>query len=369
MPDSAANSCQERATADLAAARDGHDDPDRALQRPGQAGQLLVDGRLEVVDPQLHRGDPGRATASGRSASRPTRRHSPRRSRRSPRSCGSWSRGGSRDGACRRAPPRERPRLGGDRPGRLCRVADDGPGGSPPATADHPPLHRGEVLGLVDEHVGEAVVLDAVGRRGPAARAGVLPVGGGEQLVQRGVLDSEVLVVDRAGVHDRRVAEQVAQLVEQRHVVDGERAPRRDPTTWRAPAPTRRRGRPRTRGTSRSGRAASPARSRRRAPATRRRRTPGRRRRCASPRRTPPWCARGPARRAPGATSPRSGWRRPGRRPVAVPMESSWRRSAPSSRLRGRSRRRGRRTGTRGERRAPPGAPYAAAPRPSRRCP
>ena len=41
--------------------------------------------------------------------------------------------------------------------------------------------------------------------------------------MQRGVLGAEVLVVDRAGVHDRRVAEQVAQLVEQRHVVDRQR--------------------------------------------------------------------------------------------------------------------------------------------------
>ena len=80
----------------------------------------------------------------------------------------------------------------------------------------------------------------------PATRAGVLPVGGGEHLVQGGVLEPEVLVVDRARVHDRRVADQVAQLVEQGDVVDGEpRPPPRDPTTSRAAAPTRRPARPR----------------------------------------------------------------------------------------------------------------------------
>ena len=42
--------------------------------------------------------------------------------------------------------------------------------------------------------------------------------------MQRGVLGSEVLVVDRTGVHDRRVTEQVAQLVQHRHVVDRQRA-------------------------------------------------------------------------------------------------------------------------------------------------
>ena len=62
----------------------------------------------------------------------------------------------------------------GHRPRRLRRVADDRPGRGPAAAADHPPLHRREVLRLVDEHVGERVVLDAGGsaapRPGPAAR-------------------------------------------------------------------------------------------------------------------------------------------------------------------------------------------------------
>ena len=125
----------------------------------------------------------------------------------------------------------------------------------------------------------------------PAARAGVLPVGGGEDLVQRGVGEAEPLVVDRAGVDERRVAEQVAQLVEQRDVVDRELvAPRlgQQPdglVVEDALGDPGRAGR---------GRAASRARWRRRAAATRRRRSRGTRRWCASRRRSPPWCARAP---------------------------------------------------------------------------
>ncbi|MFI5429928.1 hypothetical protein [Aeromicrobium sp. UC242_57] len=50
------------------------------------------------------------------------------------------------------------------RPRRLGLVADDRPAGVAAATAEHPPLHGREVLGLVDQDVGEAVVLDALGR-------------------------------------------------------------------------------------------------------------------------------------------------------------------------------------------------------------
>ena len=116
-----------------------------------------------------------------------------------------------------------RGRLGRDRPRRLGRVADDGPGGGAAAPADHPPLHRGEVLRLVDQDVRERVVLDPVRRRGPGpAGRGVLAVRRGGQLLQVGadvVVELVVVLVPRG-----HVAERVAQLVEQRHVLHGQRA-------------------------------------------------------------------------------------------------------------------------------------------------
>ena len=115
--------------------------------------------------------------------------------------------------------------LGRVRPRRLRRVADDRPRRGLAAAADHPPLHRGEVLRLVDQDVGERVVLEPVRRRrpGPAGRR-VLAVGGGQQLLhvdaaleQRGLVEV-ALVVGALGY----VAERVAQLVDQRHVLDGQ---------------------------------------------------------------------------------------------------------------------------------------------------
>jgi len=70
------------------------------------------------------------------------------------------------------------------RPRRLRRVADDRPRRVAAPAPDHPPLHRGEVLDLVDEHVGERVVLDPVGRGVPAPAGGELAVGGRGELLQ-----------------------------------------------------------------------------------------------------------------------------------------------------------------------------------------
>ena len=88
-------------------------------------------------------------------------------------------------------------------------VTDDRPGGGAAAPADHPPLHRREVLGLVDQHVGVAVVLDPVGRRRPGRGAGaVLALRGGRQLLQSRSPPSEVveLVVLLARGRGRRRA-------------------------------------------------------------------------------------------------------------------------------------------------------------------
>ena len=122
---------------------------------------------------------------------------------------------------CRRAPLAGRRRLGRHRPGRLRRVADDGPGRGAATAADHPPLHRGEVLGLVDEHVGVAVVLD------PHRRARVLPglvaVDEGGQLghlVVEQVRERVVVVVPVPRGLLGHVTELVAELVEQRDVLD-----------------------------------------------------------------------------------------------------------------------------------------------------
>ena len=117
-----------------------------------------------------------------------------------------------------------RSRLRRHRPRRLRRVSDDRPGRGAAAPADHAPLHRGEVLRLVDEHVRVGVVLDPVGRRLPAAGAGELALGRGRHLLHGGVDRAERVLVE-VELHlagERRVAEQVAQLVEQRHVVDAE---------------------------------------------------------------------------------------------------------------------------------------------------
>ena len=116
-----------------------------------------------------------------------------------------------------------RGRLGRHRPRRLGRVADDGPGGGAATPADHPPLHRGEVLRLVDQDVRERVVLDPVRGRGPGpAGRGVLALRRGGQLLQVGAdVVVELVVVLGARGH---VAEGVAQLVEQRHVLHGQRA-------------------------------------------------------------------------------------------------------------------------------------------------
>ena len=177
-------------------------------------------GRRRRVD--LAGRDAGRAHRgrAGRRRGRRARR-TPRRTRRSPRSCGSWSTGGTRGAPCPPAPSaRGRGGLRGHRPRRLRRVADDRPRGGAAAAADHPPLHRREVLRLVDEHVGERVVLDAVGRRRPAhGRRSVLalrrPVVSSWTSPPEEVVELVVLLGAR-----RHVAEGVAQLVEQRHVLD-----------------------------------------------------------------------------------------------------------------------------------------------------
>ncbi|MEZ5193115.1 MAG: hypothetical protein R2734_11750 [Nocardioides sp.] len=97
---------------------------------------------------------------------------------------------------------------------------------SPPPPSDHPPLHRSEVLRLVDQHMGEAVVLDLVGRRRPGPAGGaVLPVSGGRQLLQvdaalrdrQGVVEGVLVLVVRG-----HVAEGVTQLVEEGHVLDAQ---------------------------------------------------------------------------------------------------------------------------------------------------
>ena len=117
-----------------------------------------------------------------------------------------------------RAAARASRRLGRHRPRRLRGVADDRPRGGATAAADHPPLHRREVLRLVDEHMGERVVLDAVGRRRPAAAAGaVLALHRGGQLLDVAAQEVvELVILLRARRH---VAERVAQLVDQRHVL------------------------------------------------------------------------------------------------------------------------------------------------------
>ena len=165
--------------------------------------------------------------------------------------------------ACCSLPSRARARAAADsvghRPRRLRRVADDGPRRGAPASTDHPPLHRREVLRLVDEHVREAVVLDPVRGRCPgAAGGGVLAVGRRRQLLQ---VDALRRVVERVVVVGalRDVAEDVAQLVDQRHVLDREHvAP--GPGLARAGPGPRSTARPRRPATRTPGRAASRAR-------------------------------------------------------------------------------------------------------------
>ena len=193
-----------------------------------------------------------------------------------------------------------------------------------PAAADHPPLHRRQVLGLVDQDVGERVVLEPVRRcrPGPPGRC-VLAVRGGHQLLhvhaaleQRGLVEVALVVGAR-----RYVAERVAQLVEQRHVLDGQgrrvgvaevevgaAAPRLDqqPLLLGAEQAVARPG-PAAR-----GRAASRAPAGRPAAATRPARSRGTRGRRAGRRRTRRDRGRGRARRGPGSTVRRGARRGPG---------------------------------------------------------
>ncbi len=111
-------------------------------------------------------------------------------------------------------------------PGRLGGVAHDRPGRAASAAADHPPLHRAEVLCLVDQDVGVAVVVDRVGGRHPDRGAGtVLALPGRAELLAAApqVAAQEVveLVVLVASVG--HVAERVAQLVDERDVLHGQR--------------------------------------------------------------------------------------------------------------------------------------------------
>ena len=122
----------------------------------------------------------------------------------------------------------------GHRPRRLRRVADDRPGRGAAAAADHPPLHRREVLRLVDEHVGVAVVLDPVGRRRPAAagRAYSRSDGGGQLLhvvaaqVRQRVVVEVALVV--AGARARRRARSAARRAAARPRPTGRARPAHD---------------------------------------------------------------------------------------------------------------------------------------------
>ncbi len=116
-------------------------------------------------------------------------------------------------------------RLGGVGPRRLRGVADDGPARGAAAAPDHPPLHRGQVLGLVDQDVGVAVVLDPVGGRRPRQPArGVVALRDGGELLEIDTALEQPGLVEVALVVGalRDVADGVAQLVEQRDVLDRE---------------------------------------------------------------------------------------------------------------------------------------------------
>ena len=107
------------------------------------------------------------------------------------------------------------------RPRRLRRVTDDGPGRGTPAAANHPPLHRGEVvLRLVDEHVRVEVVL-GTSRRPGSLRAAVADRGELRDVLVEQLRDRVVLgvAVVRRLLGD--VPEEEAELVDQGHVLDG----------------------------------------------------------------------------------------------------------------------------------------------------
>ena len=353
----------------LAVPRRRHDDADRALQRAGQLAERRADRLLEVVDLSLLRGVAGRAHRVGQVGVQTDPLGVRGREVVDLRAVAVVGR--EVEVVTRLVAQRLLAgpgRLGRHRPRRLGRVADDRPGGHAAAPADHPPLHRREVLRLVDEHVRERVVLDPVGRRGPAARAGVLAVGGGPELLQRGVLERRG--TRRRPIRCSRSAGRRAGSAARRAGRCRRRRAGR-PTTSRAAGPTRRRARPRPRGPAARGRAASRARSRRRAPATS----------AAANSRNSSLVRISSAKSSLVRSRARSPvtWRHIASISVEAtlvvdrlrrPIESSWRRSgAELARAEVRSRRRGRRRGTRAGRRARPGATYDAAPRPSRASP
>ena len=103
-------------------------------------------------------------------------------------------------------------------PGRLHPVPDDRPGGAPGTAAEHPPLHRGDVLRLVDDHVG---VRPVVPLESDAAGGAAVAVGEGRHARLAGPLVQVVELVPAVVLRldlDRDLAEQLDQLVVQGRV-------------------------------------------------------------------------------------------------------------------------------------------------------
>ena len=114
----------------------------------------------------------------------------------------------------------QRPRrLARVRPRALRRITDDRPTGARPAAAEHPPLHRGDVLGLVDQHVREGVLrrrerIDLADGRQPLHRGHqLLDLAAAVQVVQ----EERHLAILRLGHR----TELVGQFVEKGSVGDG----------------------------------------------------------------------------------------------------------------------------------------------------
>ena len=95
--------------------------------------------------------------------------------------------------------------------GRLGRVPDDRPGSLAASTSDHPPLHGGDVLGLVDENVSEGI-----------ARLVLVNVAGLMETIAEGDEFLGVTSLDKDRVVSIGLggnwAEQSGQLVEQGHI-------------------------------------------------------------------------------------------------------------------------------------------------------
>ena len=108
-------------------------------------------------------------------------------------------------------------------PGRLHPVADDGPRRPTRPAGEHPPLHRRDVLRLVDDDVREGAVVAllgqvaAVARRPVEVRRDLRLAGQGVELAE--LVPAVVLRLDLDG----RDAHQLEQLVVERRVGRGER--------------------------------------------------------------------------------------------------------------------------------------------------